>query len=159
MRALSTDGSTTSSPVPERIRPAFAATAQRRHALKLFERFRTLCINDDAPLDRAELLTLRRIVKPHAFSAAAGTNLIVLRTKKYRLIRALGFADVAVDALVGNDQRHGFIFLVSKYIFIRQPARFIENFFSSSCLVRGETNFETSPPMDAISRTKLPLTN
>ncbi len=38
MRALSNDGSTTSSPVPERIRPAFATTAQRRHALKLFER-------------------------------------------------------------------------------------------------------------------------
>ena len=35
---LSNDGSTTSSPVPERIRPAFASAATRRKALKLFER-------------------------------------------------------------------------------------------------------------------------
>lgn len=39
MRTLSNNGSSTSTPVPERIRPTtFASTAQRRHALKLFER-------------------------------------------------------------------------------------------------------------------------
>ena len=43
----------------------------------------------------------------YAFSTLVGIDLIDFRPKKDRVIRALGFTHIAIDALVGNDQSHG----------------------------------------------------
>jgi hypothetical protein len=42
----------------------------------------------------------------HAFGAAARVDLVVLRAKKNRAVRALGLAHIAVDAFVRDHQSH-----------------------------------------------------
>src|SRR5205085_5773182 len=63
-----------------------------------------------------------------------------LRAHADRVVRALGLAHVAVDALVGDAQRH-------------QPASPRPIFSRMRFAVTGWTNAEMSPPSTAISRT------
>lgn len=64
-------------------------------------------VNFDA-FHRAEYLTLGFIKVPHAFCAAGRVDYVVLRPHMYGRVRALRFADVAVDAFVGDTQGHDF---------------------------------------------------
>ncbi len=55
----------------------------------------------------ADGYALRLVKVPHTFGAFGAFNLVVLLAQKNRLVGALWFADIAVDALVGNHQCHG----------------------------------------------------
>ncbi|EKE18167.1 MAG: hypothetical protein ACD_10C00100G0001 [uncultured bacterium] len=57
-------------------------------------------------IDRTDLHALRLVVVTDAFGALVGVDHIDLFPLGDCLIRALRFADVAVDAFVGDDQRH-----------------------------------------------------
>ena len=56
---------------------------------------------------RADLHALGFVKMPHAFGAFAGVDLIDLFTQIDGLVGALGFADITVDAFVGDHQCHG----------------------------------------------------
>ena len=73
-----------------------------------------------------------------------------LRAHRDRLVRALGLADIAVDALVGDHQGHE----RSANAVQASSARLTRCCSRSS--TEGDTNLETSPPRVAISRTKVP---
>src|SRR5690606_37297361 len=68
-------------------------------------RLAPLRIERDA-VDRADLPALRLVEVPDAFGATVGVDPVDLGAHRDRAVRALGLADVAVDALVGDDQRH-----------------------------------------------------
>ena len=53
-------------------------------------------------INRTDLPALRGIKMAYALRALVGINLVNLNPHKNRIIRALGFTDVAIDALVGN---------------------------------------------------------
>jgi hypothetical protein len=53
-------------------------------------------------INGADLPALRGIKMAYALRALVGINLVNLNPHKNRIIRALGFTDVAIDALVGN---------------------------------------------------------
>ena len=57
-------------------------------------------------LHRADLPALRRVEVPDALGAAFGVDHVDLGAHRDRAVRALGLADVAVDALIGDDQGH-----------------------------------------------------
>ncbi len=56
--------------------------------------------------DRTYLLTLRLIKVTDTFGALFGIDLVDQRTHGDRVVGALRFADVAVDAIVSDHQRH-----------------------------------------------------
>jgi len=62
-------------------------------------------------VDRAHLLALRLVEMTDALGAFVGVDLIDLFALVDGAVGALRFADVAVDAFVGNHQSHGFRFL------------------------------------------------
>ncbi len=49
-----------------------------------------------------DLAALRGVKMAYAFRALVGIDLVNLNPHKNRIIGALGFTDVAIDALVGN---------------------------------------------------------
>ena len=53
-------------------------------------------------INRTDLPALRGIKMAYALRALVGIDLVNLNPHKNRIIRALGLADVAIDALVGN---------------------------------------------------------
>jgi hypothetical protein len=53
-------------------------------------------------INGTDLPALRGIKMAYALRALVGINLVNLNPHKNRIIRALGFTDVAIDALVGN---------------------------------------------------------
>jgi hypothetical protein len=53
-------------------------------------------------INGTDLAALRGIKMTYAFRALVGVNLVNLNPHKNRIIRALGFTDVAIDAFVGN---------------------------------------------------------
>ena len=55
---------------------------------------------------RANLHALRLVKVPYAFGALAGVDLIDLLPQINRIVGALGLADIAVDAFIGDHQRH-----------------------------------------------------
>ena len=69
--------------------------------VQLIFRFNHIRIVRDA-VNRAYLLTLRLIVMANAFGTQTGINHINLFTLRDCRIRALGFADIAIDAFIGN---------------------------------------------------------
>src|SRR6185503_2223032 len=107
--------------------------------LELVAAFRVPWIQRDA-VHGAYLDALRRLEMPHAFRAAVEVDHVDLRAHGDRVVRALGLAHVAVDALVGDLQRH--------QDFSPRP---ILSFMRRA--VAGWTNSEMSPPSTAISRT------
>ncbi len=80
------------------IRPSYFASSTTR-ALDV------IGIDRDA-VDRADLDTLRRVEVADALGAFRGIDDVDLRPLRDRVVRALGLADVAVDAFVGDHQRH-----------------------------------------------------
>jgi hypothetical protein len=56
---------------------------------------------------RTQLHALRLVEVADAFGAAVGVDLVEVRPHADRGIRARRLADVAVDALVGDQQGHG----------------------------------------------------
>ena len=56
--------------------------------------------------NRTNLLALWLIEMPHAFGAFVRVDFIDLTAHVYGQIRALGFAHIAIDALIGDHQRH-----------------------------------------------------
>src|SRR5450830_850099 len=56
--------------------------------------------------DRTHLLTLRFIKMPDAFSAFVRIDFVDLRPHVNRFVRALGLADVAVNAIISDHQCH-----------------------------------------------------
>lgn len=52
------------------------------------------------------LHTLRLVKMPNAFCTAVGIDLVKILPHRNRLIRAFGFTHIAIDAFVGNHQRH-----------------------------------------------------
>ena len=71
--------------------------------------FRGVCVNQDA-INRTNLLTLRLIVVSDALRTEAGVDFVNFLTLRDCIIRAFWFAHVAVDALIGNKERHFFSF-------------------------------------------------
>jgi hypothetical protein len=55
----------------------------------------------------ADLLALRLVVVADAFGAQVGVDHVDLLSLGDGAVRTLGLADVAVDAVVGDDQGHG----------------------------------------------------
>ena len=55
---------------------------------------------------RADLYALRFVEVANAFGAFAGVNLVDVFAHVNGLVRAFGLAHVAVDAFVGDEQRH-----------------------------------------------------
>ena len=53
-------------------------------------------------VDGTDLPALWGIKMAYAFRALIGIDLVNLDPHKNRIIRALGFTDVAIDALIGN---------------------------------------------------------
>ncbi len=98
--------------------------------------FDHLRVRDDA-LDRTHFDALRLIEMADTFGAQFGINLVELDALIDRVVRTFRLADIAVDALIGNQQGH-FYFSSLSCIF---------------CTTSGLTNWPTSPPMVAISRT------
>jgi hypothetical protein len=77
-----------------------------------------------------------------ALGALVRIDDVDLRALRDRLVRAFGLADVAVDALVGDDQGHEATWFQR-----------LANFALRRASTAGCTNEETSPPNFAISRT------
>ena len=73
--------------------------------LQLAARFDEIRIDRDA-VDRADLAALRLVEVADALGALRRVDHVDLGALRDRLVRALGLADVAVDAFVGDDQRH-----------------------------------------------------
>ena len=73
---------------------------------KRFPVFDKLRINRNAG-HRADLHTLRLVKMTDALGALVRVDLVDLGPQKDGLVRALGLANIAVDALVGDDQGHG----------------------------------------------------
>jgi hypothetical protein len=71
-----------------------------------FGRFLVILVLRDA-IDRANLDALRRIVVAYALGALVRIDLIDLGALRNGFVRALRLAHVAVDAFVGDNQRHG----------------------------------------------------
>ena len=57
-------------------------------------------------IDRTDDLALRFVVVPHALGARTGVDHVNLCAHRDGIIGTLWFAHVAVDAFVGNTQRH-----------------------------------------------------
>ena len=55
---------------------------------------------------RADLLALRLIEMPDAFSAFVGVDLINQRPHEDGIVRAFGFTDITVDAIISDHQCH-----------------------------------------------------
>src|SRR5690349_6660309 len=82
----------------------------RRHEARVLElelraRLHHVGIHDDA-VDRTHFLALRRLEVPDALRAFRRMDLVDFRSLRDRLVGALGLADVAVDALVGDEKGH-----------------------------------------------------
>ena len=73
---------------------------------QLFVGFAVLWIDDNGVVDRAHLLAGGNIVMADAFGTAIGINLVDILAHRNGLIRAFGFAHIAVDAFLGNQQCH-----------------------------------------------------
>jgi len=84
-----------------------------------------------------------------ALGAFAGVDLVDFDAHVDRLIRALRLTHIAVDAVVSDKQGH---------VVVPQASTVLTRDFNRSS-TKGETNFDTSPPKLAISRTKVPETN
>jgi hypothetical protein len=65
-----------------------------------------LWVNGDAR-HRADLDTLRLVKMPDTLGAFGRVNFVNFLAQIDRLIRALGFTHIAVDAFVGDHQCHG----------------------------------------------------
>jgi hypothetical protein len=113
---------------------------------KDFAGFEMLRVKRDAA-HRADLHALRHVEVAYALGASRRIDLVNLRAHRDGLIRALRFADIAVDAFVRNEKCHG-----------SQPGSVFTRCFNRSS-TEGDTNLETSPPKVAISRTNVPETN
>ena len=55
---------------------------------------------------RAQLHALGLVKMAHAFGAFVGVDLVDFLSQGDGLVRALGLTHIAVDALIGNKQRH-----------------------------------------------------
>ena len=97
----------------------------------------------------ANLNALRFVKVTNAFGAFAGVDLVNFDTHADGLIRAFRFTHIAVDAFVGDYECHAFF---------PQASTVLTRIFNRSN-TEGDTNFDTSPPKVAISRTKVPDTN
>ena len=73
--------------------------------LQLVPRFNVNGIDNDA-VDRTRLDTLLHLEMPDALGAAPGVDDVDFHALRNRAVGALGLADVSIDALVGNEQRH-----------------------------------------------------
>ena len=98
---------------------------------------------------RTYFLALRRIEMPHALGAFVRIDVIDLGPHVDRLVGALGFAHIAIDALIGDFQRH-------RDACCGQPSsRWAEKRATRAAFTIGGTNLDTSPPKDATSRTSV----
>ena len=91
---------------------------------------------------RAHLHALRLVKVAHAFRAFVRVNLVDFRAKVDGLVRAFRLAHIAIDAFVGNQERHGQV-----------PFDAVFKAASTS----GLTIWLTSPPSLLISRTSVLL--
>ncbi len=97
--------------------------------IQLFRSFTPLRIKRNAT-DRAYLLTLWLRVMTYTLSAFMRINLINFRPHVNGVIRAFGFADIAIDAIVCNHQGHVVTFMCySAYTRLAAPA----NIYFKTC--------------------------
>ena len=73
--------------------------------VQLIFRFNHIRIVRDA-VNRAYLLTLRLIVMANTLGALVGIYLVNIDALRNRVVRALRFTDITIDALVGDLERH-----------------------------------------------------
>ena len=73
--------------------------------LQLLRRFRMLFIHQNA-IYRTDLLALRLIIVAYALSTQIGIDFINFFALVNSIIRAFRLANIAVNALIGNKQRH-----------------------------------------------------
>src|SRR5690606_35447613 len=94
----------------------------------------------------ADLLTLGLVEMADALGAQVRVDDVDFLALGNGPVRAFRFADVAVDAVVGNHQGHGLL--------RNKAGQPWERLSSASCTTRW-TNLLTSPPSEAISRTRV----
>jgi hypothetical protein len=99
-------------------------------------------------IDRTDFNALRRIEVPDALGALRRIDDVDLDTLGDGPVGALGLADVAVDAFIGDEKGHA-AYPVRRR---RTPGR-LPNFALRRAATTGLTKLETSPPRLAISRT------
>src|SRR5690606_33825127 len=80
---------------------AFAALARQAQVLRV-QSFSALDVGrvERNAVDRTNLAALRLVMMPDAFGTARRVDLVDLLALRYRLVRAFGLADVAIDAFV-----------------------------------------------------------
>ena len=91
---------------------------------------------------RADFHALRRIKMAYAFGTQIRVDLVNLETLVDGLIRTFGLADITIDAFLGDYQCQGQLLV--------KP-----NCSLSVSSTSGPTNWETSPPSLATSRTSV----
>ena len=120
----------------------------RRQPLILLQQrvpvFRTPGVTDDA-IDRTDHDALGLIVVSHAFGTTSPINLEYLHAHGDRFVRTLRRTQVTVDAVIGDLERH------DGDRCYQRPSDAALRISASS--TTGATNFDTSPPSNAISRT------
>ena len=94
-------------------------------------------------LDGTHFDALRLIKMTNAFGAKFCVDFVKLYALIDCIVWTFRLANVAVDALIGNQQGHRYFLILSCIL----------------CTTSGLTNWLTSPPMDAISRTIVAETN
>ena len=72
---------------------------------QLIARFDPIRIKRNA-IDGTHFAALRGIVMPHAFGAFPRIDFIYFNALRYGLIRAFRLANIAIDALIGDLERH-----------------------------------------------------
>src|SRR5690606_1535774 len=75
--------------------------------VQLFVRLTLVRIERNA-INRADLLALRLAEMTDTLGTKVGVDLVDLLPLIDRAVRAFRLADIAVDAFIGNHQRHGF---------------------------------------------------
>ncbi len=106
--------------------------------------FPPLWIRQDT-IHRTNFHALRYFKVTHALGTAVGIDDIKFRSLANRLIGTFGLAHIAINAFVRNVQCHT--------EFSKQA--YLPSFCASALATSGCTNWETSPPSVATSRTKL----
>ncbi len=103
-------------------------------------------------IDRADDHALWLVVMSYTFRTFFWVDNINLGAHINRIVRALRFTHIAIDAFLINGKCHSYALLLSCCL---RAATFSINQRSTE----GNTNLLTSPPSKAISRTKVPEIN
>ncbi len=83
----------------------------------------------------ADLYALRLIKMPHAFGTFARVNFINFCTQINSLVGAFGFADIAINAFIGNHQGHAYIIPRMSFFLFKRLATLLLTLLGASVVV------------------------